>query len=164
MTQSRPLGLPHIRKTSRSDECRSARSKTHGAVLSEAGLAGTFIAPDDRHASGERASFDPYDGRRKDWQTGDLLVRQNALEHVVATSFESCDVDSSAAVSASLYTTRKEGYTVFLLWLLAILTLIFFGLGFTIKWLFALAIVFALLWVISMFVSGLGGRSRGAWW
>jgi hypothetical protein len=53
---------------------------------------------------------------------------------------------------------------VFFLWLLAILTLIFFGLGFTIKWLFALAIVFALLWVISMFASGLGGRSRGVWW
>jgi hypothetical protein len=103
-------------------------------------------------------------GRRKDRQPSDLFVSQNALELVVATSFESCDADSSAAVSASLYTSRKEGYTVFLLWLLAILTLIFFGLGFTIKWLFALAIVFALLWVISMFASGLGGRSRGVWW
>jgi hypothetical protein len=53
---------------------------------------------------------------------------------------------------------------VLLLWLLAILALISFGLGFTIKWLFALAIVFALFWVISMFAGAIGGRARGPWW
>jgi hypothetical protein len=53
---------------------------------------------------------------------------------------------------------------VILLWLLAILTIVFFGLGFTIKWLFALAIVFALVWLISLFVGAIGGRARGAWW
>jgi hypothetical protein len=53
---------------------------------------------------------------------------------------------------------------VFLLWLLAILTVIFFGVGFMIKWLFALAIVFALLWLISLFMGAIGGRTRGAWW
>jgi hypothetical protein len=53
---------------------------------------------------------------------------------------------------------------VFLLFLLAVLTLVFFGLGFTVKWLFALAIVFALLWLISVFVGGIGGRPRGTWW
>jgi hypothetical protein len=53
---------------------------------------------------------------------------------------------------------------VILLLLLAVLTILFFGLGFTIKWLFALAIVFGLLWLISLFAGGLGGRSRGMWW
>jgi hypothetical protein len=53
---------------------------------------------------------------------------------------------------------------VILLLLLGLLTIVFFGLGFTIKWLFALAIVSALLWVISMFVGRLGGRPRGYWY
>ena len=50
------------------------------------------------------------------------------------------------------------------LWLLAILTIVFFGLGFTIKWLLALAIVFALLWLISLLIGAVGGRPRGVWW
>ena len=51
-----------------------------------------------------------------------------------------------------------------LLVLLAVLALIAFGVGFTIHWLFIVAVVLALLWLISVFVGGLGGRSRGAWW
>jgi hypothetical protein len=51
-----------------------------------------------------------------------------------------------------------------LLVLLAILALIAFGVGFTIHWLFIVAVVLALLWLVSMFVGGIGGRSRGAWW
>ena len=51
-----------------------------------------------------------------------------------------------------------------LLVLLAILALIAFGVGFTIHWLFIVAVVLALLWLISMFIGGVGGRSRGAWW
>ena len=51
-----------------------------------------------------------------------------------------------------------------LLVLLAILAVIAFGVGFTIHWLFIVAVVLALLWLISVFVGGLGGRSRGAWW
>jgi hypothetical protein len=51
-----------------------------------------------------------------------------------------------------------------LLVLLAILALIAFGVGFTIQWLFIVAVVLALLWLISMFVGGIGGRSRGASW
>jgi hypothetical protein len=51
-----------------------------------------------------------------------------------------------------------------LLILLALLAILFFGLGFTIKWLFILAIVAALLWVIALFTGGLGGRTRGNWW
>ena len=51
-----------------------------------------------------------------------------------------------------------------LLVLLAILAIIFFGVGFAIKWLFILAVICALLFVISLFMGGVGGRSRGAWW
>jgi hypothetical protein len=51
-----------------------------------------------------------------------------------------------------------------LLILLAILAIILFGVGFTIHWLFILAVIVALLFVISLFMGGVGGRSRGAWW
>ena len=51
-----------------------------------------------------------------------------------------------------------------LLILLAILAIILFGVGFTVHWLFILAIVAALLFVISFFLGASGGRSRGAWW
>jgi len=51
-----------------------------------------------------------------------------------------------------------------LLVLLAVLAIIFVGVGFTIHWLFIVAIVLALLWLISLFLGGAGGRSRRAWW
>ena len=51
-----------------------------------------------------------------------------------------------------------------LLILLAILAIILFGVGFTIHWLFILAVIAALFFVISLFMGGVGGRSRGAWW
>jgi len=51
-----------------------------------------------------------------------------------------------------------------LLILLAILAIILFGVGFTLHWLFILAVVAALLFVIMLFVGAAGGRSRGAWW
>jgi hypothetical protein len=51
-----------------------------------------------------------------------------------------------------------------LLVLLAILALVFFGVGFTIHWLFILAIIAALLFVISFFLGGVGGRTRRSWW
>jgi hypothetical protein len=51
-----------------------------------------------------------------------------------------------------------------LLVLLALLAIILFGLGFTIKWLFILAVVAALIFLISFFMGGARGRSRGAWW
>ncbi len=53
---------------------------------------------------------------------------------------------------------------MFLLLLLAFLAVIAFGAGFTIHWLFIVAVVLALLWLISVFLGGIGGRSRGAWW
>ena len=48
--------------------------------------------------------------------------------------------------------------------LLALLAIVAFGLGFTIKWLFIVAVVLALVWLISVLTGGIGGRSRGAWW
>ena len=51
-----------------------------------------------------------------------------------------------------------------LLVLLAILAIVFIGVGFTIKWLFILAVIAALLFVISFFMGAAGGRTRGTWW
>jgi hypothetical protein len=62
-------------------------------------------------------------------------------------------------------TTKERGTeNVLLLILLALLAIILFGVGFTIHWLFIVAIIAALLFVISFFMSASGGRSRGAWW
>ncbi len=51
-----------------------------------------------------------------------------------------------------------------LLILLALLAIIAFGVGFTVHWLFIVAIVLALVWLISLFAGGLGGRTRSTWW
>ncbi|HET8605521.1 MAG TPA: hypothetical protein VFL66_00685 [Gaiellaceae bacterium] len=51
-----------------------------------------------------------------------------------------------------------------LLAILALLALVFFGVGFTVHWLFVLAVIFALLFLISLFAGGINGRSRRAWW
>ncbi|MGZ4282254.1 MAG: hydrophobic protein [Gaiellaceae bacterium] len=51
-----------------------------------------------------------------------------------------------------------------LLILLALLALILFGVGFTVHWPFIIAVIVALLFVISWFLGAAGGRSRGAWW
>jgi hypothetical protein len=48
-----------------------------------------------------------------------------------------------------------------LLVLLAILAILAFGLGFVVHWLFIVAIVLALIWLISLFTGGIG-RRRGA--
>jgi hypothetical protein len=50
----------------------------------------------------------------------------------------------------------KEGQEMLLLVLLAILALIAFGAGFVVHWLFIVAIVLALIWLISMFTGGFG--------
>ena len=46
---------------------------------------------------------------------------------------------------------------------LALLAIVAFGVGFTIHWLFVVAVVLALLWLIRFFMSRAGGRSRKAW-
>jgi len=43
-----------------------------------------------------------------------------------------------------------------LLILLAVLALIAFGVGFVVHWLFIVAVVLALIWLISMFTGGFG--------
>ena len=50
-----------------------------------------------------------------------------------------------------------------LLILLALFAIVLFGVGFTIHWLFVLAVIVALLWLIAVFTGGLGGRRRGYW-
>jgi hypothetical protein len=51
-----------------------------------------------------------------------------------------------------------------LLVLLALLAIIAFGVGFTVHWLFIVAVVLALVWLISFFAGGTGGRTRSTWW
>ena len=51
-----------------------------------------------------------------------------------------------------------------LLILLALLAIVLFGVGFTVHWLFIIALIAALLFVISLFMGAAGRRSRGAWW
>jgi len=48
---------------------------------------------------------------------------------------------------------------MFWLILIALLAIIAFGVGFTIHWLFIVAALLALIWVISFFAGGLGSRS-----
>jgi len=47
---------------------------------------------------------------------------------------------------------------------LALLAIIAFGVGFTVHWLFIVAVIAALIWLISLFLGGAGGRTRGTWW
>ena len=47
--------------------------------------------------------------------------------------------------------------------LLALLAIVMFGVGFTVHWLFIIAAIAALLWLIAVFTGGIGGRSRGHW-
>ncbi len=46
--------------------------------------------------------------------------------------------------------------------LLALVAIIAFGVGFTIHWLFIVALIAALLWLISLFMTR--GRARGTGW
>jgi hypothetical protein len=50
-----------------------------------------------------------------------------------------------------------------LLVLLALLAIVAFGVGFTIHWLFIVAVVLALVWLISFFTGRTGGRRRRVW-
>ena len=51
-----------------------------------------------------------------------------------------------------------------LLVLLALLAIVLFGVGFTVHWLLVIAVIVALLFLISFFMGAAGRRSRGAWW
>jgi hypothetical protein len=48
-----------------------------------------------------------------------------------------------------------------LLVLLAVLALIAFGVGFVVHWLFIVAIVLAVIWLISLFTGGFGRTGAG---
>jgi len=51
-----------------------------------------------------------------------------------------------------------------LLIVLAILAIILFSAGFVIHWLFIAAIIVALIWLVSLFTGGLGGRTSARRW
>jgi hypothetical protein len=51
-----------------------------------------------------------------------------------------------------------------LLILLAIAAIVLFGVGFTVHWLFIIAAIVALIWLIAVFTGGARGHSRGAWY
>ena len=54
---------------------------------------------------------------------------------------------------------RSNGRRVkMLLIVLAILALILFGVGFVVHWLFIIAAIVALIWLISLFAGGIGRR------
>jgi hypothetical protein len=59
-------------------------------------------------------------------------------------------------------TRRCQG--MLLLVLLAVLAVVLFGLGFTLHWLFIIAVIAAVLFLISLFMGAAGGRARGTWW
>ena len=44
--------------------------------------------------------------------------------------------------------------------LLAVIAVVLFGVGFTVHWLFIIAAIAALLWLIAVFTGGFGGRRR----
>jgi len=48
--------------------------------------------------------------------------------------------------------------------LLALFAIVLFGVGFTVHWLFIIAAIVALLWLIAVFTGGMCGRSRGYWY
>ena len=50
-----------------------------------------------------------------------------------------------------------------LLVLLAVLALVAFGVGFVVHWLFIVAIVLALIWLISLFTGGFGRTGARRW-
>ena len=73
------------------------------------------------------------------------------------------DRTSETAGAARPLVLQTGGESVILLLLLALLAIIAFGVGFTVHWLFVVAIVIALLWVISFFAGGIGGRTARRW-
>ncbi|HKD95007.1 MAG TPA: hypothetical protein VKB43_09920 [Gaiellaceae bacterium] len=51
-----------------------------------------------------------------------------------------------------------------LLIVLAILAIILFGVGFTVHWLFIIAAIVAIIFLISLFTGGFGGRAGARRW
>jgi cobalamin synthase len=59
---------------------------------------------------------------------------------------------------------KRRGAKMLLLIALAILAIILFSVGFVVHWLFIVAIVVALIWLISLFTGGFGGRAGARRW
>ena len=52
---------------------------------------------------------------------------------------------------------------VLLLIVLAILAIVLFGVGFAVHWLFIVAAIVAIIWLISLFAGGFGGAGARRW-
>jgi phosphotransferase system glucose/maltose/N-acetylglucosamine-specific IIC component len=52
---------------------------------------------------------------------------------------------------------------VLLLLVLALLAIVVFGVAFTAHWLFVIAAILAVVWLVSFVMGSRGGRTRGAW-
>ena len=52
-----------------------------------------------------------------------------------------------------------KGIRMWLLVLLALIAALFVGLGFVVKWLFIVAVILALVWLIAFFAGGLRSRA-----
>jgi predicted membrane protein len=61
-------------------------------------------------------------------------------------------------------TVDEEVWDVLLLMILAVVVVVAFGIGFAVHWLFVIAVIAALIWLISFFLGGARGRSRSTWW
>ena len=57
----------------------------------------------------------------------------------------------------------RRGEEMLLLILLAVLAIIAFGVGFVVHWLFIVAAVLALIWLISLFTGGFGRAGARRW-
>jgi hypothetical protein len=82
----------------------------------------------------------------------------------IVTSSRRLEPSNQLGPGAVVVRNQEGGIYVLLLVALAILAIIAFGVGFTVHWLFIVAAVIALVWLISLLAGGVGGRSRGAWW
>jgi hypothetical protein len=60
-------------------------------------------------------------------------------------------------------TRAKGGVEMLLLILLAIIALVAFGVGFVVHWLFIVAIIAAVIWLISLFTGGFGRAGYRRW-
>jgi hypothetical protein len=72
--------------------------------------------------------------------------------------------NQSAASTVYLPDNEEVSKKMLLLILLAVLAIVLFGLGFTLHWLFIIAVIAALVFLIMLFTGRAGGRTRGSWY
>src|SRR5436190_859786 len=93
-----------------------------------------------------------------------ILTSRTARSGAVSRASSTASTPSRACAQTVKPSRSREVKTLLLLLLIAVLAIAAFGVAFTIHWLFIIAVVLALVWLISFFAGTAGGRSRGAWW